>query len=157
MLWTMGVPTELAAAQIVKRNLKRIGLDVVIKGLPPPALFRKAVERNAAFDISLGSWIADYIDPYQYTNALFDSRFLGGSNIAHFDSPRFDGLMRSTAQLQGAARYRAYGNLDVRLARDAAPMVAVSYDSQALLVSERVGCVLNRSGFFLDLPAVCLK
>jgi hypothetical protein len=57
--------------------------------------------------------------------------------------------------LQGAARYRTYGQLDVRLARDAAPMAAVDVLNDATLVSKRVGCV-KRDPFF-DLTAVCLK
>jgi peptide/nickel transport system substrate-binding protein len=157
VLWTYDVPSQLAAAQVVKRNLKQIGLDVVIKGLPPGALYRKASEPNAAFDIAFGNWLADYVDPYQYTNTLFESSFIGGSNVAHFDSPRFDSLMRRAARLQGTARYRAYGDLDVQLARDAVPMIATSFDSQAALVSRRVGCVLFRAGVGLDLPAACLK
>jgi hypothetical protein len=36
-------------------------------------------------------------------------------------------------------------------------MIATSFDSQAALVSRRVGCVLFRAGVGLDLPAACLK
>jgi peptide/nickel transport system substrate-binding protein len=155
ILWTFNIPLELANAQIVKRNLKQIGLDVQIKGLPPPALFSRIFRPDAAFDIARVDWISDYFDPFQFTNALFDSQFLGLTNVAHFSSRKFDVLMRRAARLQGNARYRAFGNLDVTLARDAAPIAPFGYASEATLVSKRVGCIILRPQ--LDLTAVCLK
>jgi ABC-type oligopeptide transport system substrate-binding subunit len=73
----------------VKRNLKQIGLDVEIKGLPPPALFNRISRADAAFDIARIDWIPDYIDPFQFTNVLFDSQFLGLTNVAHFSSRKY--------------------------------------------------------------------
>jgi hypothetical protein len=52
-------------------------------------------------------------------------------------------------------RDRAYGELDIRLARDAAPLVALSIINEATLVSKRVGCIVLRP--VLDLTAVCLR
>ena len=64
--------------------------------------------------------------------------------------------MRQTARLlQGRDRDRAYGALDVRLAREAAPVAAVDVLKEPTLVSERVGCIVLRP--VLDLTAVCLK
>ena len=48
-----------------------------------------------------------------------------------------------------------YGQLDVQLARDAAPILPIDYVNQQTLVSKRVGCVVLRPA--LDLTAVCLK
>jgi peptide/nickel transport system substrate-binding protein len=155
MLWTIDVPPALAAAQIVKQSLKQIGLEVAVKALPPQAYYRQAAAPSARFDIAVGLWIAAYVDPYEYTNSLFDSRFIGTNNLGHFNSPKYDALMRRAARLQGDARYRAYGELDVQLARDAAPRVEVAYDSEATLVSKRVGCIVLRPT--LDLTAACLE
>jgi hypothetical protein len=55
--------------------------------------------------------------------------------------------------LRGAARLRAYAALDERLAREAAPMIAVEVLNDATLVSGRVGCVTRP----FDLSAVCLN
>jgi hypothetical protein len=41
----------------------------------------------------------------------------------------------------------------VRLAREAAPMVAIDYLTDPTLVSKRIGCI----GETFDLSAVCLK
>jgi ABC-type transport system substrate-binding protein len=155
VLYTIDDPLELAAAQILRRNLKKIGLDVEVKGLPPRAYFRLIAQRNAPFDIAFTDWFPDYVDPSQFANVLFDGRFIGTSNVSHFDSPKYNKLLRRTARLQGAARYRAYGQIDVKLARDAAPMLAVMHANQATFVSKRVGCIVLRPS--LDLAAVCLK
>ena len=65
--------------------------------------------------------------------------------------------MRKASRLQGDARSRAYAELDLRLARDAAPVAPIYVVSEATLVSKRVPkrCMLLRPG--LVLTTVCLK
>jgi peptide/nickel transport system substrate-binding protein len=153
VLYTIDVPPELVPAQIVKRNLRSIGLDVEVKALPPQAYFSRLA--GLPFDLAFISWFADYVDPYQFANVLFDGRFIGVTNFTRFNLRGYNQLMRRVARLQGAARYRAYGRLDVQLARDAAPMAAVAFDNEATLVSKRVGCIVLRPS--LDLTAACLE
>lgn len=139
----------------MKRNLAEIGLEVEVTGIPISAYFGRLGAPDASYDLAFYPWAADYFDAYSYINLLLDSRFIGGTNAARFQSSKYDRLMRRAARLQGRARYEAYGKLDVQLARDAAPLLAVDYVSAATLVSKRVGCVvLNPT---LDLAAVCLK
>ncbi len=154
ILHTVASPLQLALAQSIKRDLAKIGLTVEIKGIPLPAYFGRDGARGE-YDIGFMPWIADFADPFAILNVLFDGRFIGATNWARFNSPEYNRLLRRTARLQGAARYRAYGNLDARLARDAAPAVAVAVLNDATLVSKRVGCVRYRLGF--DLSAICLK
>jgi hypothetical protein len=63
--------------------------------------------------------------------------------------------MRRAAALQGRARYRAYGKLDVELSRDVAPLIPIAYSNDFTLVSKRVGCIILRPS--LDVTAACLK
>lgn len=155
VLYTLDYPQKLVFARIVARNLAKIGLDVQVKGLPIDAFFSRAGARNEPVDIVFSPWTPDYIDPSTYLNAFFESRFIAGSNWARFESPVYDRLLIRAAGLEGAARARAYGALDVRLARDAAPMVATTFLNEPTLVSKRVGCIVLRPA--LDLTAVCLK
>jgi peptide/nickel transport system substrate-binding protein len=161
VLYTFDAPLNLALAQIVKRNLARIGLDVQVKGIPIPAYGSRVTRRDEAFDIAFLPWFPDYLDPYSYLNVFFESRFVGAANFAnfaHFTSPRYDRLLRRAAGLQGRARYRAYGELDVQLARDAAPLVAVDFLNDPTLVSKRVGCISKAAGHAsFDLTSVCLN
>ncbi len=105
------------------------------------------------YDLGFATWLADYDDPYAVLNVQLEGQFIGEWNWARFASPVYDRLLRGAARLQGPDRYRAYGELDVRLARDAAPMVAIDFLNDPVLVSKRLGCV--RASF--DLAAVCLK
>jgi peptide/nickel transport system substrate-binding protein len=155
VLYTLDFPQTLVFARTIRRNLAKIGLDVQVKGLPQAAFFSRAFARGEAVDIVFTPWTPDYIDPFSYLNVFFESRFIGGSNNARFDSLVYDRLLRRAAGLKSAARARAYGLLDVRLARDAAPMVATTFSNEPTLVSMRVGCIVLRPE--LDLTAVCLK
>jgi peptide/nickel transport system substrate-binding protein len=156
VLYVYDIPLTLAFAQILRENLAKIGLDVEIQAIPVPAYPSRVSAVDAPFDIAFFvTPSVDYYDPYAYLSLVFDGRFVGSTNWAHFDSPKYNRLLRSAALLRGEARYRAYGKLDVQLARDAAPTVAQSYVSEPTLVSKRVGCVLLRPT--LDLTAACLK
>jgi peptide/nickel transport system substrate-binding protein len=156
VLYTFDIPLTLGFAQIVKRNLAEIGLKVEVKSISRDTYFARLQAADApAYDIAFSPWFADYLDPYSYINLQFDSRFADSTNLGGFDSPVYDRLMRRAARLRGGPRYRAYGNLDLQLARDAAPRVAVEFANELTLVSNRVGCVVLRPA--LDLTAVCLK
>jgi peptide/nickel transport system substrate-binding protein len=159
VLYIINIPEEVPLAQIVKQDLARIGLTVEIQAVPPEAYFTRVGLRNEPYDIAWTVWAPDYLDPYTYINTLLDGRLLkatGNLNFAHFNSPKYNRLMARAASLQGRARARAYGKLDVDLARDAAPMVAYAITKSPTLVSKRVGCVVLRGGYF-DLGAACLK
>ena len=155
VLYTLARQETLVFARIVRRNLKKIGLDVEVVGLPDTAFFARAYAPGEPVDIIFAAWAADYVDPFSFSNVFFDGRFIGSSNSARFNSPRYNRLLRRAARLRGRARASAYGALDVRIARDAAPMAATAFLNEPTLVSRRVGCVVLRPAF--DLTAACLK
>jgi len=154
VLYTIARPAHIAAAQRVKADLAKIGLHVRIKAFSKSALVNR-LARGRSWDIGWQPWGPDYLDPYAVLNDFFDGRFIGASNWGRFDSPEYNRLLRHAASLTGPARYAAYGALDGKLARDAAPMVAVYFANTPTLVSNRVGCVVLRPD--LDLTAMCLK
>jgi peptide/nickel transport system substrate-binding protein len=158
VLFTFDLPPFIAAAQVIEKNLARIGLDVEVQPIPPSAYYQRIAGNPAEpWDIAFADWAPDHLDPYTYLNLLLDGQFVRENNLSHFNSQRYNRLLRRTARLQGEARYRAYGTLDAQLARDAAPIVAISYLNEATFVSKRVDrrCIVLRPT--LDLTAVCLK
>jgi peptide/nickel transport system substrate-binding protein len=161
VLYTVDSTLGLSLAQIVRRDLAEIGLKVEIRAFPFLLLFKKLHTRGEPFDISNTPGLtADYADPYAFINFLLDGRRLNrpdNANFSYFNSPKYNRLMDKASRLSGTARYRAYDQLDVRLARDAAPMVAYATDNSWTFVSKRVDrrCIVLRPE--LDLAAVCLK
>lgn len=160
VLYVNSSPLPMAIGQLVRQQLTEIGVEVEVRGIPihsaSAAYFKKLATPGEPWDIAFGLWSPSYIDPYAYINLLFDRRFVGGTNFARFNSSPYDQEMRRAARLpQGSLRNSAYAALDVRLARDPAPLAAVDFLNEATLVSKRVGCVVLRP--VLDLTAVCLE
>jgi peptide/nickel transport system substrate-binding protein len=157
-LFIKDTPIDIAQAQIIQRDLKPIGIRVVVKKLPGPALFQQLFTPGSPYDMSLLGFGPDYWDPFAILNILFDGRMIGtpySFDVAYFDSPAYNARLDAASRLRGDARYRAYGKLDVDLARDGAPMVAYENESALTFVSKRVGCLVLTP--FLDLAAACLK
>jgi peptide/nickel transport system substrate-binding protein len=157
-LYIKDTPVDIAQAQIIQRDLGPIGIRVVVKKLPGPALFQQLFTPGSAYDMSLLGFGPDYWDPYAILNVLLDGRMIGtpySFDIGYFNSRAYNARLDAASRLSGTARYRAYGKLDVDLARDAAPLVAYENESAVSFVSLRVGCIVLNP--FLDLTAVCLK
>jgi peptide/nickel transport system substrate-binding protein len=152
LLYTLNLPNHVAFAQSIKQNLARIGLEIEIKAFSRPPYFGRLMA-NGPYDLGFATWAPDFDDPYGVLNIQLDGQFIGSTNWSRFDSPKFNRLLRRAALLQGEARLRAYGKLDVQLAREEAPMVAVDVFTSPTLVSKRVGCI----GKTFDLASICLK
>jgi ABC-type transport system substrate-binding protein len=154
VLYTSTQTVDVAQAQILQQNLKAIGLDVEIK--TPADLPGKLSTPGEPFDLGRVRWFGPF-SPLSL-NDWFDGRTIGQPgfiNFSYFDSPKVNRLLDEASRLRGAARNRAYGDLDIQISRDAAPMIPVSQVNAMAFVSARVGCVVMNPQ--LDLAAVCLK
>jgi peptide/nickel transport system substrate-binding protein len=158
VLYTIDEPQNLAQAQILQKNLKAIGLTLEIKAFPNFVLFQKLATRGEPFDIGRIRFFSTRPDP-EILNDSFDGRGIGqpdNSNWSYFNSPKYNRRLAAASRLpSGPERYRTYGQLDVDIARNAAPAIAVAYDNALTFVSKRTGCVVVNPN--LDLAAVCLK
>jgi peptide/nickel transport system substrate-binding protein len=155
VLYTFAVPSSVAQAQVIQRNLGRIGLDVEVRAFPATVVFERVSRRGEPYDLALLGWLADIPDPSSFLDDLFRGDNIPALNYSRFDSPAFNRSLDRASRLTGSARYRAYGKIDVELARNGAPAAAYAYDTALTLVSERTGCVVLNP--YLDLAAVCLK
>ena len=141
---------------MLKKNLAEIGLDVEVKGIPPPAYDAKINTPGEPFDMAFFvTPSVDFYDPYAFLNLYFESRFIGRTNSSNLRSTIWDRRLRAASRLRGSERLKAYGRLDADLVRDVAPVVPLAYTSEPTLVSKRVGCVLLRPA--LDLAAACVE
>ncbi len=152
-------PLATARAQIVQYDLKQIGITVQIQPFSPA---RDPSRRGEPFDIAdrgCGD-IAPYFDPFALLNLPFDGsliRATGNTNLSYFNSRVYNRKLEAAAALTGAARYRAYGRLDVALARDAAPAVPYAVFNHTAFVSARIGCVKMSPIYGASFGALCLK
>jgi len=158
VLYIKDTPIDIAQSQIIQRDLRPIGIEVKVKKFPGPALFQKLFTPGTPYDMTVLGFGPDYWDPYAILNVLFDGRMIGTPytfDLGYFDSPKYNALLAGASKLTGPKRYRTYGQLDVDLAQNAAPMVAYESESALSFVSKRVGCIVLNP--FLDLAAVCVK
>jgi ABC-type transport system substrate-binding protein len=157
VLYTCARPDCLAAAQILQKNVRPLGLEIEIKQFPTTLFFEKSIAPNEPVDIMWIGWSAAWNDPL-YFMTLFDGRTVnapGTSNYSRFRSPSFDRLVAEAESLRGDARTDAYGELEVKLVREAAPAIAYANGNSWAFVSARTGCVVLNPFFVLS--AVCLK
>jgi ABC-type transport system substrate-binding protein len=154
-------PSAYARAEIVQYDLKQIGIDVVIEPWSADQT-RLLSTRGAPFDIAdrgCGD-LAPYFDPYALLNLPFDGSLIredGNTNLSYIGDATVDRELHAAARLTGFARYRAYGRLDVDLARDAAPAVPYVVFNHFAFVSARIGCVQLNPIYGASLGALCLK
>jgi peptide/nickel transport system substrate-binding protein len=157
LYWDAGHP--VAQAEIVKQDLARIGLTVEIRSFPAALYFKKIATPTEPFDMAYAGLGGSDSDPGGWLTSLFDGASIGkpgSTNWSYFDSPLWNSALRQASRLPTSeVRYRVFGALDVRLARDAAPAAAYQLDNALALVSARTGCVVVKAT--LDLAAACLR
>jgi ABC-type oligopeptide transport system substrate-binding subunit len=145
--------------QIVQDNLKAIGVDMEIKLFPRAVQFTKTGVRGEPFDLSLEGWHMDYFDPYDFIFLLDGSTIRPANNVnfSYFNSPAYNRKIAAAASLVGQARYRAFGTLDIDMAKNAAPLASYITDNTRILVSKSTGCFAYHPVYELDIPSICKK
>ena len=118
-----------------------LGIEVASEPLDMQA-YLATWKQNAAIDLTIGRWNADYDDPDNFTYALFHS----GSGVLHeyFSSPEADRLIEDArGESQPAAREVLYRRFEALLL-DSAVLVPLFHDIDYRLASPKVrGLVLR--------------
>jgi YVTN family beta-propeller protein len=153
VLYTAQVQPMPELAQSVKNELGAIGIQVRIKLFPDATrLYKHLGTPGEPFDLATGGWLADYPDPTQTFDALFD----GTAGVPPFNDPAYHRRLAAAARLSGPQRYLTYGALDLNLARNAAPLAAFGNPSINDFFSTRIGC--QTFGVYgMDLAALCIR
>jgi hypothetical protein len=73
-----------------------------------------------------------------------------------FDDPGYQHQLAAAAKLSGPQRYLAFGQLDLDVSRDNAPLIAYGNQYSADFFSPRMGCQ-TFGPYGIDLAALCLK
>ena len=160
VLYTGSSGSAVPIAQIVQQNLREIGLAVDIRVLRCIPIFCRP-RRGDPYDIYMAAWRMDYLDPYDFI-FLLDGRTIQPApadslNLSYFDSTRYNRKIAAAASLSGQARYRAFGALDVDLAKNAAPLASYATDNDRRFFSARVRNFFQHPVYGLDLPAIAVE
>ena len=155
VLYTCNQPPCDRLAQVVKTNLAAIGIQVQVKAFPINAMVTRMGRAGEPFDISFGSWVEDYPDPFDFLNYLLVSG--AGGFIPPFDDPAYGRKAAAAARLAGPRRYLAYGALDADVARNDAPWVAIGNQASHDFFSARMGCQVFNPVYSMDLAALCIR
>jgi peptide/nickel transport system substrate-binding protein len=128
-------------AQVAEFNLKQIGFKV--NDLPTPATnyYQVIQTKGTTYNfVTNGGWCADYFDPFDYLNVLFDGRKIAAANnnnYTYFNNASFNKGLDHAASLSGSARAAAYAKLDKDLIQKYAPIVPYLLPTNDYFVSSR--------------------
>ena len=112
--------------------------------------------------VSMG-WCSDFPDPYDWINMLLSGKTAHDESTANFsrmDLPKWNAKMDAAAKLVGRKRFKVYGQLDLDIMRQVAPMAVERTYNNRYLFSDRVDPKsLVYQGIYQDwsIPALALK
>ena len=159
IMYTTNLPLWQQEAQIIRRNLKPLGIDVQVKEFPIGDYFTRLGRRGEPFDLAVSGWYFGSTDPIRMLK-IFDGstiRATGNTNFSYFNDPAFNRKLAAVAKLSGATRYRAAGRLALEVARDTAPVAAITTTASLDFFSTRIGCQVYQPVYGMDLAALCLR
>ena len=155
IMYTPNDAPWLQEAQIIRRDLAPLGIDVQVKEFAVGDFFTRISRRGEPFDLAVSGYIMSP-DPVQALQP-FDGSFIGQGNISNFDDPVFNRKLRAAEKLSGAKRYRAASRLALELERDDAPAAAIGTNASRDFFSARIGCQVYQPLWGIDLAALCLR
>jgi YVTN family beta-propeller protein len=159
IFYTCNSPPCPQIVQLLTAELKQIGIHLEVREFATPLLLERLSRRNEPFDIGVfpRPWVADYPDPDDFLNLLLAGSALPQTNFAHFDDPSYNRRLAYAASLSGRRRYLEYGDLDIALARDAAPWAAFGNPARQDFFSARIGCQVYQPLYEMDFAALCIR
>ena len=156
IMYTPNISPWLEEAEIVRRNLKPIGIDVQVKEFPIGDFFTRVSRRSEPFDLAVsGYWMPP--DPVQNMALLFDGGGIGSTNFSHFNDPVFNRKLHAVERFSDAKRHSAAARLALELQRDFVPAAAFAVTASRDLFSARIGCQVYHPVWGMDLAALCLR
>lgn len=159
VLYTYNFDPGPAQARIVQTDLKVLGINVVIEYFPATTFFAKVATRGEPFDLALYDYNVDYADPYAFFVKL-DGRTIRATNNAdesYFNRPRYNRAIARADLLTGAARRKAFAQLDIDIMRNDPPWAPFENDTRRDFISKSLGCYVFQPVYLLDVAAACKK
>src|SRR5262249_54938987 len=105
IMYTPNVAPWVQEAQIIRRDLAPLGIDVQVKEFAVGDYFARIIRRDEPFDLAVSGYL-DSPDPLAVLT-IFDGSTIGQGNISKFDDPAFDRNLRAAEKLSAASRSRS--------------------------------------------------
>ena len=157
IMYTPNLSPWREEAQIVRRNLAPLGIDVQVKEFPIANYFTRVTRAGEPFDLAVGGYGLAAPDSVQFLAFLFDLTAYVPMNISHFHEATVSRKLEAAAKLSGAKRYRAAGRLALELQRDLVPAAAFATTASRDFFSARIGCQVYHPLWGMDLATLCLR
>ena len=137
--------TNQNQAQIVKQDLRNLGFaenNINMKPFSGGNIYTAMGVRgnDADLGVSMG-WCSDYPDPYDWINVLLYGKTIEAENnvnYSYFNHPKWNKRMENAAKLVGPKRLSVYGQMDIDIMKQAAPVAAERTYSNRYFFSNRV-------------------
>jgi len=145
---------------ILKQELAPLGINIKVKYYQRAVQFQEEGVKGTPNDIADEGWLADFPDPYDFLNILLSGDSIlpkNGDNFAYFDNPDFNKRMNDAAKLTGNERANTYGQIATDMARDQAPWIAWSNQTNYDFFSSKIGCQLWEPAYGMDLATLCIR
>ena len=159
-LWTFNTSFGPAWGIILQQNLMQIGCAVTVTALDRVVETTMGGTRGADFDLLVNGWGQDYPDPYDFVDPLLNGTRLQPSNnvnLSYFDDPIVNAKLGDASALTGPSRYETYGDLDVEIMRDYAPMAPIVNTNARIFNSSHVGGFVYQPVYGTDLGTFVIK
>lgn len=159
IMYTPNLAPWLQEAQIIRQNLKPLGIDVEVKEFPIDDFYARIGRRGEPFDLAVSGWAFSSTDPAQAFETFDGSsiRPTDNDNFSYFNDPAFNRELKTAAKLSGTERYRTYGRLEIELQRDLVPAAAFAINASRDLFSARIGCQTYQPVIGMDIAGLCLR
>jgi ABC-type oligopeptide transport system substrate-binding subunit len=141
-LLTGNTATGQALGQVFKYNLTQIGCDVTVKLFAGFQLYVFAGQKGADFDAAIAGWNQDYPDPYDFLDVLLNGNNIhenNNNNVAYFNNAAINAKLVAANKKIGAARYKAYGDLDLEITKNHAPWASYDNRNTREFISAKLG------------------
>jgi ABC-type transport system substrate-binding protein len=141
-LWTGNTAVGQGLGQVFKFNLSQIGCDVNVRLFQGFQIYVAAGQKGADFDAVIAGWNQDYPDPYDFLDVLLNGENIhdqNNNNLAYFNNAEVNAKLRAANKLVGAARYKAYGNLDLLVTTKYAPWASYDNRNTREFISSKIG------------------
>jgi ABC-type transport system substrate-binding protein len=144
-----------SVVSLLQQELAPLGVNLDVRRVDANTLFGTVLPDPSLWDMTFYGWGADYADPYDFLNLLFDGSDPAGGLADGYHV--FDTQLEQAAVMTpGPTRDSTYAQLDRDISADASK-VALFNPGHADLFAARIGCQVYQPLYGMNLNELCVR